>query len=287
MSVLTRFYSQNFEDVLLARIFADVIHGFYIDVGCQHEKRDSVTRYFYENGWRGINLDPVVELIEEYDIRERDISLPLAAGAHASRLPFTVVSKSGLSSFHAAHLDCARAHGLEQMEERWVEVCTLNSILDAHMPVQQSITFLKVDVEGHELEVLHGIDLARFRPMVILVETTQPCTTKLVDNFQQISEYLASSSYREVYFDGINTWWLAEEESNRSTSFAYPVGVFDGFSPYQIRACLLDAQAHKNDNGAAQFSSEEPLVSQRNQGAIRIPRVMADMRQWLRLKSIF
>ncbi len=248
MSLLTSFYSQNFEDVLLSRVLSDIADGTYVDVGCQHETQDSVTRYFYERGWSGINIDPVSEHIEEYSRRDRDINLNLAAGSHPSALPFTVVDGSGLSSFHASHVDCARIHGLHSMEERWVEVKTLNAILEQHLSEGRAIAFLKIDVEGHEYEVLKGLDLRRYRPIIILVETTRPCSTLLVENFSAISDYICANGYHEVYFDGINTWWIAEEQhAMRSHHFQYPVGVFDGFSPYEIRRLLLQCQKDQPD----------------------------------------
>lgn len=243
MALLTSFYSQNFEDVLLSRVFSDVSQGTYVDVGCQHEIQDSVTRYFYERGWSGINIDPVVENINEYACRQRDINLNLAAGSRPCTLPFSVVDGSGLSSFHAAHVDCARTHGLNSIEQRWVEVRSLNAILEQHLPESRAITFLKIDVEGHEYDVLQGLCLRRYRPVVILVETTQPCSTLMVDNFSDISQYICANGYHEVYFDGVNTWWLAEEQqAQRGHHFKYPVGVFDGFSPSEIRRLLLEGQ---------------------------------------------
>ena len=46
---------------------------------------------------------------------------------------------------------------------------TLDDILEqaeAPMPID----FVSIDVEGHEVEVLSGFDLARWRPRLILVE---------------------------------------------------------------------------------------------------------------------
>jgi hypothetical protein len=118
MILLTSFYSQNFEDVLLSRIFAETQAGTYVDAGCQRELQDSAARYFYERGWSGINLDPVAEHIQEDAGRTRDINLlKCAAGSETSVLPFTVVNDSGLSSFHDSHVDCARLHGLEEAQE--------------------------------------------------------------------------------------------------------------------------------------------------------------------------
>lgn len=241
--MLSSFYSQNFEDVLLARIFSDIERGTYVDIGCHHELQDSVTRHFYERGWSGINVDPVFEHIQEYAYRERDINLNLAAGAMASKSLFTVIDGSGLSSFHETHVESARDHGLDSVHERLVEIRTLNSILDEYLFPGKQIAFLKIDVEGHELEVLKGIDLERFRPIVILVETTKPVSTELVDTAADISDYICNSSYDEVYFDGINSWFLAAEEKPlRLHFFSYPVGVYDGFSPFEIRRALLDQQ---------------------------------------------
>src|SRR3989442_545474 len=51
-------YAQNFEDVMLWRALRHVAHGFYIDVGAGHPDESSVTRAFYDRGWRGLNIEP-------------------------------------------------------------------------------------------------------------------------------------------------------------------------------------------------------------------------------------
>src|SRR5438105_2444255 len=43
-------FAQNHEDVLLARAFAEVGQGFYVDVGANDPSADSVTRHFYDRG---------------------------------------------------------------------------------------------------------------------------------------------------------------------------------------------------------------------------------------------
>lgn len=245
------FYSQNFEDVLLARVFADINQGFYVDVGCQHEEEDSVTKYFYERGWSGINIDPVAEYINDYAIRSRDINLCCAAGSRNTSMELTIVKGSGLSSFHQAAIDCAYQHGLHQTSKRWVPVRTLASIFKEFLSPDQVIIFLKLDVEGHELEVIKGAALERYRPIVILAETTQPCSFQPTADAGTIDDYISEYGYKKVFFDGINTWWLAEENfEQRSHFFSYPVGFFDGFSPSQIRQALLTRSAQlQNGSG--------------------------------------
>ena len=51
-------YAQNFEDVILWRALKHVENGFYIDIGAQDPVIDSVSRGFYEKGWRGLHVEP-------------------------------------------------------------------------------------------------------------------------------------------------------------------------------------------------------------------------------------
>jgi len=43
----------------IAAILRDVQNGFYIDVGAGDPVVGSVTQLFYEQGWHGINIEPI------------------------------------------------------------------------------------------------------------------------------------------------------------------------------------------------------------------------------------
>lgn len=73
-------YAQNFEDVILNRVLSDIKVGFYIDVGASHHTVHSVTKAFYDNGWCGINIEPISFLCQEIARhRPRDINLQICA----------------------------------------------------------------------------------------------------------------------------------------------------------------------------------------------------------------
>ena len=57
-------YAQNLEDVMLYRALKHVKRGFYIDVGAFNPLSDSITKAFYDHGWRGINIEPITEFFE-------------------------------------------------------------------------------------------------------------------------------------------------------------------------------------------------------------------------------
>jgi len=56
-------YAQYNEDIILLALLYDVEKGFYVDVGANYPVIDSVTKLFYQHGWRGINIEPYLNCI--------------------------------------------------------------------------------------------------------------------------------------------------------------------------------------------------------------------------------
>lgn len=72
-------YSQEGEDVILARMFEHQSSGFYVDIGAHHPRRFSNTRLLAEKGWRGINVDPLPGVMKLFrKDRPADINLEIA-----------------------------------------------------------------------------------------------------------------------------------------------------------------------------------------------------------------
>jgi hypothetical protein len=80
-------YAQNFGDVLLWRALKHVENGFYIDVGASDPKEDSVIKAFYDFGWSGINIEPVVRFYKKLqNHRPRDLNLNCAVSSKAGEV---------------------------------------------------------------------------------------------------------------------------------------------------------------------------------------------------------
>ena len=74
-------YAQNFEDVMIRRCLQDVTRGFYIDVGAFDDLYDSVTKWFYDSKWSGINIEPNPALWRKLNRRRRrDVNIQCALG---------------------------------------------------------------------------------------------------------------------------------------------------------------------------------------------------------------
>jgi FkbM family methyltransferase len=224
-------YAQNFEDVILARLFGGRRSGFYVDVGAGDPVYLSITKWFYDLGWIGINIEPNralhAKLVSE---RNRDINLAIGAGAARGDATFHEFVLGELSSFDRRVQTKAAAAGISS-EIRNVAIVPLSEIIDQYAPGRH-IDFLKIDVEGWEGEVLNGLDLQRHRPTVIVVESTLPETR--IESHLEWEAILGASAFTCVYFDGLNRFYLPEERLDLRQHFAYPPNLFDEIVPAQV-----------------------------------------------------
>lgn len=218
-------HAQNFEDVMLSRAFAEIENGFWVDVGAWDPDIDSVTRYFHERGWRGVNIEPnptYLTLLQAK--RPRDINLGVAIGSEPGRATITLIHGTGMSTLRpeiaAGHIDLGYAQ-----ENTEVELRTLNSVFAEHAPAD--VHFLKIDCEGAEAEVINSFDLRRFRPWIILVEATKPLSRE--ETHDQWEPHILASDYHFAYFDGVNRFYVATERADLKRHFAIPPNIFDNF----------------------------------------------------------
>src|SRR5208282_1615647 len=95
------YYAQNKEDLFIKAFFPDIKKGFYIDIGANDPVIDSVTKLFYDEGWRGVNIDPIKRHIKDLEKdRPGDINLQIGVGDKKDNMMFTEYPEGdGLSTF--------------------------------------------------------------------------------------------------------------------------------------------------------------------------------------------
>lgn len=205
-------YAQNREDVLLAAFFGDLKNGLYVDIGANHPVEDSVTKYFYDRGWRGINVEPNTRLFRllEQD-RPRDINVKKGISDKSGMLTLREYEGwyAGLSTFSKAMQEENKA--IEKYRDIEVEVTTLKDLFSQNDV--KTIHFMKVDVEGYEYNVLSGNDWSKYRPQVLCVESEH--------TIKEWGGLLKNANYKKVFFDGLNEYYVADEVSFRADQFNY------------------------------------------------------------------
>jgi len=237
-------YAQNFEDVLLQRVFGDQATGYYVDVGAHDPVQGSVTKHFYDRGWRGVNIEPGVIFDKLQQARPEDRNYQQAVSDHHGEVTFYEYPlASGLNRIDALSEDFDDPKLTAGCFTRKVCCRPLAAILQECQPAV--IDFLKVDTEGHERHVLMGNDWGRFRPRVVLVEATE--TNSPEPNFQTWEHLLIDANYLFAFFDGLNRFYVRVEDRPLLERFRVPVNVFDSFCPHQVVHLLALARAQEKD----------------------------------------
>jgi len=251
-------YAQNFEDVMIARLFDAGYRGFYVDIGAAHPRFLSVTRHFYDQGWSGINVEPTFAFYPLLcEARPRDTNLQCAIGnspGHATFYEFPKFVEN--STLERSVADRLAATELTATPHE-VEVLRLSELCAIHVK-DRTIDFMKIDVEGGELGVMQSGDWKRFRPRLVIVEAT--VVNSREENWRTWEPILIETNYHKVLFDGLNNFYLREEDLELRHAFRLPPNIHDGFETAEL-AGLKEVVRDAESGRAALRQQIEALFS--------------------------
>ena len=190
-------YSQEGEDLVLARLFEGRTTGFYVDVGAHHPARFSNTYLLYRKGWRGINIDAMPGAMAPFRrLRPDDINLEMMVSSDPTPRTFFLFDEPALNT---ASEEVLRMREAKSPQHRVIRTVTmtpkpLSLILSEHVPEGRRIDLMNIDVEGLDVEVLASNDWERFQPEVIVAEIL----SRSLDNVQEseLYRFLAPRGYR-------------------------------------------------------------------------------------------
>ena len=219
-------YAQNFEDVILWRALKTVQNGFYIDIGAQDPILDSVSRHFYEAGWRGVHVEPTstyaVKLRRD---RPDEEVLQCAVGGSGGSMRFFEIPDTGLST-GVEHIARGHEEAGFRVEETVVPVRSMADLLASYP--DRDVHWLKIDCEGMEREILGSWGSCPARPWIVVVESTLPGTR--VSSHEQWESDLVGRGYAFVYDDGLNRFYVSERQAHLQAVFGPGPNCFDDFS---------------------------------------------------------
>ncbi|HJU20163.1 MAG TPA: FkbM family methyltransferase [Stellaceae bacterium] len=230
-------YAQNFEDVMLRRALQDLEHGYYVDIGAADPVSDSVTHHFYQNGWRGINVEPDPRYFNKLqEQRLEDTNLQCAIGAESGNIVFTITSPGGLSTGNAKWL--SEINNLQDINTKriLVPVITLDNLLG--LSCGCTIDFLKIDVEGMEEDILKEASFTLHRPRIIVIEST--LVNNQTPSYQRWEPSLLKKEYEFAWFDGLNRFYVRKEDKWRLEFFRVPPCTFDNFFAVTIHTRVTE-----------------------------------------------
>lgn len=161
--------SQLGEDVGLRHWFAcngflDGYKGFYLDIGAYHPFACNNTRWAYELGWRGMNIDPNEQSIKLFNVfRPEDINVNCGVSDRNGELMYHIFEGAeGQNSFVGEEKRQAAT------STKIVKVRNINDILDEHHI--EKIDFVDIDVEGFDERIVCSFNWKKYHPKCVLIE---------------------------------------------------------------------------------------------------------------------
>jgi FkbM family methyltransferase len=204
---IVRHRSQFGQDALVGDILFKGKPGIFVDVGARDGVTISNTLYLERKfGWTGIAIEPHPDLFAKLARRRRcDCRNVAASAAAAEGLEFVKFLEEpfGNSGLLSTFRDRER---LKQIRHEIISVpCKPLSEIIGDLKV---IHYLDIDVEGHEFEVLKGIDFSRVEIRVIGLEVSEDAP-----NCEDIDRYLHGKGF----------YPFAQLHSDRFYNFGSPV----------------------------------------------------------------
>jgi FkbM family methyltransferase len=265
-------YSQNAEDVRLARIF-DSSSGFYVDVGAYDPTEFSVTKMFYDRGWSGINIEPGPGFERLEQERPRDVNLNVAVAPESTIQHFWVSEPdAGLSTLIPPDLSTKLPEGFS-FARRTVETQPLSAILSAHGE-SRAVDFMIIDVEGAEADVIRSMDFTVSRPVVLVVEAVTPLSHE--PSHDAWHSLLTDADYEFAVFDGLNRFYVECDHCELIEPLSYPVSVaLDGYiTSENMREA--DAVAHLTKDNERLADAVAHLTKENERLAAELARLAED-----------
>jgi FkbM family methyltransferase len=199
------YYGQRDMDKVIEEYFYNQNSGYCIEVGAYDGIKGSNTKYFENLGWKTLCIEPNKKAYHSLEINRVGPNLCCACSNQIGWGDLEVFDfQSGIqSSLTSLNTDprLIRDYGkaITNRTKYVVPTLTLDFILNIFNIT--NIDFISIDTEGTELDVLHGLNLEKYRPKLLVIE----------ENYEEdmiIREYLAKNdyTYHKRYF--INNFYI-------------------------------------------------------------------------------
>ncbi|MFH2102000.1 MAG: FkbM family methyltransferase [Chloroflexota bacterium] len=200
-------YAQLGQDLIALKFFRlyPARHKVFLDIGAFDGIGFSNSRLFFEHGWSGVCVEPVLKNFTKLQ--------KLYEGTNVVTVRAAATDHEGQLELNVATIPWAEDWGsdvsslTDDAKERWpdyiwekevVPATTVNKILDANEV--DRVDFVSIDVEGQELAVLRGFDLAKYQPHLIVVEySDKPGRQELVKHLNNQGYFVWSDNGQDIF----------------------------------------------------------------------------------------
>lgn len=181
--------------------------GFFIDVGAFDGVDMSNTYLFEQQGWRGICFEPNPATFDRLKENRRCILINCAVGEKISDgVPYETSTQVTALAKRSPHDILSK-----------VPLTTLDYALE-HLGINH-VDYISIDVEGWEVQVLHGFAITKYNPKLVIVE----------DNYQyaELYDYFDKNGYILGRRQHMNAFYVKNKDD---------ASVIATFDPYSLES---------------------------------------------------
>ena len=191
------------EDIFISRFFKNKLTGNYVDIGCYHPIKSSLTYNLFKNGWSGINVDLSKVSIDLFKLsRPKDINIQAA------------ITDFDGETFYYENGAINQQNSLKENSELKkipIKAIKLSTILKQNNLTK--IDFLNIDVEGFDFKVLSTLDLSEIKPTMICIEENNYNTQKILET--NTHKYLQNNGYFLASKIGVSLIYIDQTYENK------------------------------------------------------------------------
>ena len=212
------FNGQMLQDAWVLSRRDSQIEGFFVDVGAAYPVKYSNSYLLQQMGWNGILIDANPRLAHELRLqRESDSVRVVEAAVSDGKGTETLLCAGPMSSLESSvnvdHLGKKRKR-ISTSEGRFeVTTATLDDLLKS-AGAPETIDYLSIDVEGHDLTALRSIDLTQWDVRAISVEHNFQ-----LEQLSAMDDHLRQHDFVRVCgrWSSIDSWYVKREDLMRRT----------------------------------------------------------------------
>ena len=165
-------YAMYGEDLKVIDFFKRKKKGFYVDIGCYHPIKGSLTYNLFKKGWSGINVDLSKVSIDLFQIsRPNDLNIQAAITNFDGE---TFYYENGIINQQNSLKENSNLNKIP------IKAFKLSTILSKNKFTK--IDLLNIDVEGYDFEALSSLNFSEVKPTMICIEENNFNTQKIIDS---------------------------------------------------------------------------------------------------------
>ena len=191
------------EDIFISRFFKNKLKGNYVDIGCYHPIKGSLTYKLFKKGWTGLNIDLSKVSIDLFKLsRPNDINIQAA------------ITDFDGETFYYENGFINQQNSLNEnsnLKKIPIKAFKLSTILKENN--LKKIDFLNIDVEGFDFKVLSTLNLIEIKPSLICIEENNYNTQKILET--STHKHLTNNGYFLASKFGVSLIYIDQSYENK------------------------------------------------------------------------